>query len=100
MLFSSDGKSWDELPTHMLGDPTTVGSEFNKAGYYLVGTTLPEFKNPNQGNGTKRVVGIVLVVMALALLIGYLVPTMLRRSRAAQAPATPGRTRPVKRRRR
>jgi len=100
MLFSLDGKSWDELPTHMLGDPTTVGSAFNKPGYYLVGTTLPEFKNPNQGSSTKRVVGIVLVVVALALLLGYLLPTLLRRSRTAQAPATRGPTRPVKRRRR
>jgi hypothetical protein len=101
MLYSVDGKSWDELPTHMLGDPTTVGSAFNKAGYYLVGTTLPEFKNPNQGNNTKRVAGIVLVVVAAALLLGYVVPTMLRRSRAAQAPpAGRGPTRTVKRRRR
>jgi len=104
MLFSLDGKSWDELPTHMLGDPTTVGSAFNRAGYYLVGTTLPEFKNPNQSNGTKRVAGIVLVVVALALLLGYIVPTLLRRSRAASAPPTPpgrsGQKRQVKRRRR
>lgn len=101
MLFSLDGKSWDELPTHMLGDPNTVGSAFNKAGYYLVGTTLPEFQNPNKGNSSKRITGIVLVVVSLALLLGYVVPTMLRRSRAAQtAAANRGRTRPVNRRRR
>jgi len=101
MLFSVDGKSWDELPTHMLGDPNTVGSAYNKPGYYLVGTTLPEFKNPNQGNSTKRVAGIVLVVVALALLLGYVLPTILRRSRAAQtAAARPGQKRQVKRRRR
>jgi hypothetical protein len=117
MLFSLDGKEWDELPSHMLGDPNTVGSAFNKAGYYLVDTTLPEFQNPNQGSSTKRVVGIVLVVVAAALLLGYVGPNALRRSRAAQARATgrgrsgsaghrgrsgsggkPGRTRQVKRR--
>jgi hypothetical protein len=107
MLFSVDGKSWDELPTHMLGDPNTVGSAFNKAGYYLVGTTLPEFKNPNQGSSTKRTLGIGLVVVALALLLGYIGPTMLRRSRAAQAASTrsrrsgpTGQKRQVNRRRR
>jgi len=85
MLFSVDGKSWDPLPTHMLGDPNTVGSAFNKPGYYLVETELPEFTNPNKGSGTKRVVGIVLVVVALALLLGYVLPIALRRSRSAQA---------------
>ena len=101
ILFSLDGKSWDELPTHMLGDPNTVGSAFNKAGYYLVGTTLPEFQNPNKGNGTKRVAGIALVVVALALLLGYVLPTILRRSRATQAaPVRSGQKRQVKRRRR
>jgi hypothetical protein len=108
MLFSLDGKAWDELPSHMLGDPNTVGSVFNKPGYYLVGTTLPEFVNPEKGNGTKRVVGITLVVVSLALLLGYVLPTILRRSRAAQAAegsggragANRGSTRQVRRRRR
>ena len=115
MLFSLDGKSWDELPTHVLGDPNTVGSAFNKPGYYLVGTALPEFTDPNKGKGTQRTVGFVLVVVAVALLLGYVLPSVLRRSRAAQAgagrggrpgtrpgtrPAARSRTRPVKRRRR
>lgn len=107
MLFSVDGKSWSELPTQTLGDPTTVGSAFNTAGYYLVGTSLPEFTNPNKESGSKRTVGIVMVVAAAALLLGYVLPTILRRSRAAQATQasqaararTPGK-RPVKRRRR
>ena len=103
MLFSPDGKSWDELPSQMLGDPNTVGSAFNRPGYYLVGTTLPEFVNPNPDDGRKRVIGIVMVVGALALLLGYVLPTILRRSRAAQAagspagPSSAGRTRQVRR---
>jgi hypothetical protein len=93
ILYSVDGKSWAPLPTHILGDPNTVGSAFNKPGYYLVDTELSEFTNPNKGNGTRRVVGIVLVVVALALLLGYLLPTVLRRSRSAQAAqAGKGRT--------
>jgi hypothetical protein len=104
MLFSPDGKSWSELPTHQLGDPQTVGSAFNTPGYYLVGTSLPEFTNPNEGSGTKRTVGIVMVVVAMALLLGYVLPTILRRSRAAQAAqAARARTtakRPVKKQRR
>lgn len=102
MLFSTDGRSWSELPTHTLGDPNTVGSAFNTPGYYLVGTTLPEFENPNKGSGTKRTVGIVMVVVAVALLLGYVLPMLLRRARAAQAAeAARARTapkRPVKKR--
>lgn len=107
MLFSVDGKSWSELPTQKLGDPTTVGSAFNTAGYYLVATSLPEFTNPNKGSGTKRTVGIVMVVVAAVLLLGYVLPMILRRSRAVQATqaarTAQARTtakRPVKRRKR
>ncbi len=85
MLFSPDGKSWQELPTQMLGDPNTVGSAFNTPGYYLVGTTLPEFVNPNQDDDKKRVLGMAMIVGALALLLGFVLPAILRRSRAAQA---------------
>jgi hypothetical protein len=85
MLFSADGKSWEELPTQMLGDPNTVGSAFNTPGYYLVGTTLPEFVDPNKDDDRKRVVGIAMIVGALALLMGFVLPAILRRSRAAQA---------------
>ncbi len=104
MLYSVDGKSWSELPTHRLGDPTTVGSAFNKPGYYLVGTALPEFPNPNKGSGTKKTVGTVMIVVAVALLLGYVLPVLLRRSRAAQEAEqsrsqTPA-TRQVKRRKR
>ena len=107
MLFSTDGKSWTELPFQVLGDPLTVGSAFNAPGYYLVATSLPEFADPNQGSRTKRTVGIVMVVVAVALLLGYVLPTILRHSRAAQAAsaAQAARTRtsakrPVKRRKR
>jgi hypothetical protein len=104
MLYSVDGKSWAELPTHRLGDPTTVGSAFNKPGYYLVGTALPEFANPNKGSGTKKTVGTVMIVAALALLLGYVLPFLLRRSRAAQeaeqARSRPANSRQVKRRKR
>ena len=104
MLYSVDGKSWAELPTHRLGDPTTVGSAFNKPGYYLVGTALPEFANPNKGSGTKKTVGTVMIVVALALLLGYVLPLLLRRSRAAQeveqSRSRPAPSRQVKRRKR
>ena len=102
MLFSEDGTSWTELPTQLLGDPTTVGSAFNTPGYYLVGTTLPEFADPNRGNGTKKTVGIVMVVVALVMLLGYVLPTILRHSRQAQveqaAKARATAKRPVTRR--
>ena len=46
---------------------------------------LPEFTNPNKESSSKRTVGIVMVVAAAALLLGYVLPAILRRSRAAQA---------------
>ena len=49
MLYSVDGKSWDEMPSHQLGDPNTLGSAFNKPGYYLVGTTAGRVPQPQQG---------------------------------------------------
>ena len=104
MLFSLDGKSWDAVPTHRLGDPNTVGSAFDKPGYYLVSTALAEFPNPNKDSGTKKTVGTVMIVVAIALLLGYVLPTLLRRSRAAQeaevARSRPAPTRQVKRRKR
>jgi hypothetical protein len=97
MLYSGDGKAWEDLPTHTLGDPNTVGSAFTRPGYYLVGTALPEFADPNKGKRTKRIIGYALVVMALVGLFGVVLPTLLRRSRAAQARAIRP-TRPVQRR--
>lgn len=93
MLFSVDGKSWDELPTQRLGDPTTVGSAFNRPGYYIVGTLLAEFPDPNKGSGTKKTVGTVMIVVAVALLLGYVAPALLRRSWAAQAAESAARER-------
>ena len=81
ILYSVDGKQWDVLPTHMLGDPQTVGSAFNKPGYYLVSTALPEYENPNKPSNTKRVAGIALVVAALAIGLGYVLPTAVKRKR-------------------
>jgi hypothetical protein len=100
MLFSPDGKEWTELPTQVLGDPNTVGSAYNTPGYYLVETALPPFANPNKGSTTKRTLGIVLVVAAVVLLLGYVLPTALRRSRAARSEGPDRRTRTVTRRRR
>lgn len=94
MLFSVDGKQWDTLPTHILGDPQTVGSAFNRPGYYLVSTDLPEFKNPNKGSNSKRVVGIALIVAALAVGLGFVLPTALRRRRKDDEP--PSRELPVR----
>ena len=85
MLFSLDGKGWEELPSNMLGDPNTLGSVFTRPGYYLVGTTLPEFADPNAGKGARRTVGIVLIVAALALLW----VTCCRRSCGGRGPPRP-----------
>jgi hypothetical protein len=104
ILYSRDGNEWDMVPTQMLGDRRsplgvatlarmTVGTSFTKTGYYLVGTSLPDFTNPNKGKNTT--VGWVLIGLALLLLVGYAVPGVLRKARAEVATARP---RPVRRR--
>ncbi|MGH7255044.1 MAG: hypothetical protein ACREI3_04635 [Nitrospirales bacterium] len=104
ILYSPDGEAWEPMPTQVLGDPTTVGTIFSRGGYYTVSTSLPQFEDPDKGKRTKRIIGISMTVASLALLFGYVAPTVLRRSRAEQAAGKRGgagrrrRTRTVRRR--
>jgi hypothetical protein len=115
VLYSRDGNQWDMVPTQMMGDRRsplgvaslarmTVGTSFTKTGYYLVGTSLPDFTNPNKGKNTRGIVGWILIGLALLLLVGYAVPVVLRKARGEVATARPGAgathraTRPVRRR--
>jgi hypothetical protein len=115
ILYSRDGNEWDMVPTQMLGDRRsplgvatlarmTVGTSFTKTGYYLAGTSLPDFTDPNKGKNTKQIVGWILIGLALLLLFGYAVPVVLRKARAEvpTARSRPGSThrapRPMRRR--
>jgi K+-transporting ATPase A subunit len=65
----------------------TVGASFTDAGYYVAGTSLPDFTNPNKGKNTKQIVGWILIGLALLLLFGYAVPVVLRKTRPEVAKA-------------
>ena len=90
ILYSASGKGWEKLDSHLLGDPTSVGSTFEKAGYYLGTTTLPEYKNPNK-KSNQQTLGAVFVTVALALTVG-LFAVAGRRRRSGGPPAQPTRT--------
>jgi hypothetical protein len=92
ILYSSDGKNWDTVPTQMLGDRRsplgvatlarlTTGASFTRTGYYLAGTSLPEYANPNTEKGSNRIAGWIVVDLALVGLLVYAVPLVVRKAR-------------------
>jgi hypothetical protein len=94
ILYSGDGNEWDLVPTQMLGDRRsplgvaslarlTVGASFTRTGYYLAGTSLPDYANPDKGRSTTRIVGWIVVDLALLGLLAYAVPVVVRKARAA-----------------
>ena len=91
ILYSASGKGWQKLDSHLLGDPTSVGSTFDKAGYYLGTTTLPEYKNPNQ-KSNQQTLGAVFVTVALALTVGLFAIAGRKRRSGSPPPARPART--------
>jgi hypothetical protein len=102
ILYSGDGQAWEPLPTQLLGDPTTLGASFSRAGYYLGATSEPEVPNPN-GSGKNGIALAVAITGAVALAIGF-GPAALRRRRpgrpSGRRPAgRGGRTGPPPRRR-
>jgi hypothetical protein len=87
ILYSASGKGWQKLDSHLLGDPTSVGATFEKTGYYLGTTTLPEYKNPNKKN--PQTLGAISVTVVLALTVGFF--ALAGRRRRSAAPPTGGR---------
>lgn len=100
VLHSADGRTWESLPTQLLGDPTTLGTSFTRAGYYLGATSQPEVPEP-PGSGKGGVVAGVAVAAAVALLVGF-GPAAARRRRPSRRspPARRKPTRKVRRRKR
>ena len=111
ILWSADGKQWQRLPTQEVGAPTTLGVQFERAGYYLgASTPIPPAQKKND-IGT--VILLVAIVGGLALALGFLPvlfhrvvsgraaeekPTAKLSARSQNTPAT-GRPRPKRRKR-
>ena len=75
LLWSADGKQWERLPTQEVGAPTTLGTRFERAGYYLgVSTPVP----PSRNSDTSKTLVLVGVIIGLALALGFL-PVLFRR---------------------
>jgi hypothetical protein len=96
ILYSRDGNGWESVPTLMLGDRRsplgvatlarlTIGASFTETGYYLAGTSLPDYTNPDKPKNTKRIVGWIVVDLALVALLGYAAPGIVRKARARLA---------------
>jgi hypothetical protein len=98
VLHSADGRTWEPLPSQLLGDPTTLGASFTRAGYYLGATSQPEVPEP-PGSGKGGVVAGVAVAAVVALLVGF-GPAAARRRRPSRRAPPPRRkpTRTVRRR--
>ncbi|MEY2568496.1 MAG: hypothetical protein QOE35_3025 [Actinomycetota bacterium] len=77
ILYSIDGKRWTKLTTQPVGGPTTLGTRFDRAGYYM-GAANPTVTKKKSNTGA--VVAVVAIVVVLALLLG-LGPVLVRRLR-------------------
>jgi len=78
ILYSVDGKQWTKLTTQPVGGPTTLGTRFEKSGYYL-GAATPTAAAKEKSN-TTMVIAVIGIVVGLALLLG-LGPVLVRRMR-------------------
>jgi hypothetical protein len=80
ILYSSDGRAWERVPSQELGDSRTLGASFTRAGYYLGGIDSPQRRMVGTGasNGTGGVLLAVVTTAAIALLLGFGAPVVRR----------------------
>ncbi|MDQ1373827.1 MAG: hypothetical protein QOJ09_1165 [Actinomycetota bacterium] len=78
ILWSADGRRWTKLTTQPVGGVTTLGTRFEKAGYYLGAAALTGTGKKKSNTGT--VIALVAIVVGLALALG-LGPVLVRRLR-------------------
>jgi hypothetical protein len=77
LLWSADGKRWQRLATQPVGGPTTLGTRFERTGYYLGAASPTTAAKPSS---TGRVVAVIAIVVAIALALGV-GPVLVRRLR-------------------
>jgi hypothetical protein len=77
LLYSADGRRWERLATQQVGGPTTLGTRFEKAGYYM-GAAAPTSKSGGSSVGTIVLVAGIVVALALGVGLG---PVLVRRMR-------------------
>ena len=77
ILWSADGRRWERLAGQPVGGPTTLGTRFERTGYYL-GATSPT--TGGKSSSTGRIVAVIAIVVGVALALG-LGPVLVRRWR-------------------
>jgi hypothetical protein len=78
LLYSADGKRWEKLATQPVGGPTTLGTRFERTGYYL-GAASPT-TGGGKASSTGRIIAVVAIVVGVAVALG-LGPVLVRRWR-------------------
>jgi hypothetical protein len=95
IYYSQDGKTWERRDTQTVGGPSTVGTVFDKPGYYLAGTTAPPLSAATSSGGSSWTSILVVAGTALLVLLLIIVPTLWWRSRNQKTSAK--RSRQVRR---
>jgi hypothetical protein len=107
IFFSTDGTSWQKLPTQTVGQPTLVGAAFAQPGLYLAATSAPAANTSSSSGSTWPAYAVFAATIMLAAALGVLA-FVRRRRRPAPAPrsatrsarpAPPNRSKNKKRRR-
>jgi hypothetical protein len=78
ILWSADGKRWEKLAVQPVGGPTTLGTRFERTGYYL-GAASPT-TGGGKASSTGRIIAVVAIVVGVAVALG-LGPVLVRRWR-------------------
>lgn len=91
MLFSPDGRSWSKLPAQPVGGPSTIGSTFNRSGWYLAAAAPTSATGGHRAGIATALIAVGTAVAALAL---ALVVTRHHRRRAPPGRRPPQRRRP------
>jgi hypothetical protein len=81
LLWSADGKRWERLATQPVGGPTTLGTRFERTGYYL-GAAAPT--PAGEESSTGRIVAVIAIVVGVAGALGF-GPVLVRRLRGPKS---------------
>jgi hypothetical protein len=84
LLYSPDGAAWQKLASQQVGGPTTIGSSFTRAGYFLVASNpqATTRSGASKGGGLGTVL-IAVWVAAGAVVLGLIAWVVASRRREA-----------------
>jgi hypothetical protein len=83
LLYSPDGSAWQKLASQQVGTPTTIGSSFTHAGYYLV-ASKPQSTGSGSSKGGVATILIAVSVAAGAAALGLIAWVVAARRREAR----------------